>query len=215
MTLSSLGRVGTTDTNCTSNSNPRLSPSRSPSPSYDTLSGRTELFPGIQSHALLSPDVRLTPAAQQDLSDQTSVNSSAMNTPNPSRSTSPLPRFYSSTQSSSSDTDSDGPVSPLLLDTYASPYSRTGPPRWWQRQRPRRGPRRSAGWGRPIVRVLRRVFRHPFFPKHPSTIVRPPFSRPFVCPRVRLKALSPAPFSSVFLPISTIHNFPPDPPVEP
>ncbi|KAI9460604.1 glycosyltransferase family 31 protein [Lactarius psammicola] len=171
MTLSSLGRVGTTDTNCTSNSNPQHSSSRSPSPSYDPLSERTGLIPVIQSHGLLSPDVQLVPAAQQDLSGRTSANSSAMNTPNPSRSTSPLPQFYSSTQSSASDTDSDEPVSPLLLDTY-SPYSRAGPPRWWQRQRQRRGPRRSARWGfRPIVRVLRRVFRHPFFPKHPSTIL--------------------------------------------
>lgn len=136
----------------------------------------------IQSHALLSPHVQLTPAAQQDhvfsettshLSGWTSANSSVMNTPNPSRSTSPLPRFYSSTQSSASDTDSDDPVSPLLLDTYAPPYLRDGSPRWWQlRQRPRRGPRRPAGWGfRPVVRVLRRVFRHPFFPKHPTTIL--------------------------------------------
>ncbi|KAI9444781.1 hypothetical protein H4582DRAFT_1911232 [Lactarius indigo] len=170
MSLSSLGREGTTDTNYTPNSNPRLS-SRSRSPSYDALSEHTRLFPGIQSHALLSPDVQLTPAAQQDLSDRASPNSSTMNTPNPSRSTSPLPPFYS-TQSSASDTDSDEPLSPLLLDTYAPPYARDGPPRWWQvRQRPRRGARRPAGWFRPIVRISRRVFRHPFFPKHPSTIL--------------------------------------------
>ena len=165
MTLSSFGGV---DTNCTANSNRRPSSSRSRSPPYDTLSGRTGLFPLIQSHDSLSPDVQLTP--QQDLSGQTSANSSAMNTPNPSRSTSPLPRFYSST---ASDTDSDEPASPLLLDTYPSPSLRDGPPQWWQRrQRPRRGPRRPAGWGfRPVVRVLRRVVRHPFFPKHPTTIV--------------------------------------------
>src|SRR6266404_9838890 len=169
MSLSSSARVGTTDTNPTSNSRP-------PSPSYDTtLSGHTGLFPVFQSHALLSPDVRPTPAAQQDRDSRHSYDdSSSMNTPNLSRSTSPLPPFYS-TQSSGSDTDSDEPASPLLLYTYAPQYLRgRDPPRWWQR--PRRGPRRITGWRfKSIVRVLRRVIRHPFFPKHPSTIVRASF----------------------------------------
>jgi hypothetical protein len=108
------------------------------------------------------------------LSARTSPNSSAMNSPIPSRSPSPLPPFYSSAPSSASDTDSDEPGSPLLLDNYASPLFREGRPRWWPlRQRSRRGPRRPAGRGyRSMVRFMRRVFRHPFFPKHPSTIVR-------------------------------------------
>ena len=200
MTLSSFGG-SPIDTNCASNSNRPLSSSeesQSRSPPYDTLSG---LFPLIQSHDLLSPD------PQQGLSGRTSANSSAMNSPNPSRSPSPLPRFYSS-----SDTDSDEPVSPLLLDSYPSPYLRDGPPRWWQlRQRPRRGPRRPSRWGfRPVVRVLRRVFRHPFFPKHPTTIVR----LIILCACVRLRALSTASFSSVFLCIGAFNNFPFDPPVE-
>ncbi|KAI0001592.1 hypothetical protein BJV77DRAFT_1057472 [Russula vinacea] len=95
-----------------------------------------------------------------------------MNTPLPSRTPSPLPPFYSA-PSSASDTDSDEPGSPLLLGPYSSSYLRDGQPRWWQLpQRPRRGPRRPAVWGyRSMVRVLRRVFRHPFFPKHPSTIL--------------------------------------------
>ena len=48
----------------------------------------------------------------------------------------------------------------------------------------------------------------------PST--QPPLyvSHPFVCMRVRLTVLPPAPFSSVFLLISNIHNFPSDPPIE-
>ena len=166
MSLSSLlGGVDTTDTNnCASNSNPLPSPS----PPHDTLSRLAGLFPEVQSHEMLSPDAQ----SQQHLSSRTSANSSAMNTPNISRSTSPLPQFYS-TQSSASDTDSDEPGSPLLLDTYAPPYLRDRPPRWWNlRQRPRRGARRPSGWGRPIVRMLRRVVRHPFFPKHPTTIVR-------------------------------------------
>ncbi|KAH9046248.1 glycosyltransferase family 31 protein [Lactarius hengduanensis] len=152
MTLSSLG---TADTNYTSNPSPPISSSRSRSSSCDALSGPTRPFPGIQSHALLSPDVQLSPAAQQELSGRASANS-----------------YYSSTHSSASDTDSDEPLSPLLLDTYAR-HSRDGPPRWWRiRQGPRRGGGwRSAGWFRPIVRVSRRVFRHPFFPKHPSTIL--------------------------------------------
>ncbi|KAH9178694.1 glycosyltransferase family 31 protein [Lactarius sanguifluus] len=165
MTLSSLGRVDTAGTN---SSNPQFSSSRPRSSSCDALSGRTGLLPGIHSHALLSPDVQPSPAAQQELSGRASANSSAMNTPNPSRSTSPFRQFYSSTHSSASDTDSDEPLSPLLLDTY----SRDNPPRWWRiRQRQRRGGWRSAGCFRPIVRISRVVFRHPFFPKHPSTIL--------------------------------------------
>jgi hypothetical protein len=204
MSLSSLlGGVDTTDTNCASNSSPLPSP-RPRSPPHDTLSGRSGLFPEVQSHELLSPDV-------QHPSGRTSANSSAMNTPNISRSTSPLPQFYS-TQSSASDTDSDEPGSPLLLDTYAPPYLRDRPPRWWHlRQRPRRGARRPNGWGRPIVRMLRRVFRHPFFPKHPTTIVR--LILP-VCMRVRLTVSSPASFSSLLHPFGGIHNIPSDPSIE-
>ena len=166
MTLSSLD---TTDTNCTANPNPLSSQSRSPP--HDT---RTGLFPEIDSHELLSPDIQ----PQRDISTRTSPSSSAMNTPNLSRSTSPLPQFYSSTQSSASDTDNDEPGSPLLLDTYGPTYLRDHPPRWWHlRQRPRRGARRPTGWRRLVVRVLRRVFRHPFFPKHPTTIVCFSFTR--------------------------------------
>jgi hypothetical protein len=133
--------------------------------------------PHSQSGTPLSPQHFPPPLAMLDSTDQLSVgtspNSSAMNTPLPSRTPSPLPPFYSA-PSSASDTDSDEPGSPLLLGPYSSTYLREGQPRWWHLpQRTRRGPRRPAGWGyRSMVRVLRRVFRHPFFPKHPSTIVR-------------------------------------------
>ena len=149
---------------------------------YDIFQNIPVLSPGPSPHSGTSfpPAQHLSPAlALLDSTDQLSVgttpNSSAMNSPLPSRSPSPLPPFYSA-PSSGSDTDSDEPGSPLLLDTYSSTYLREGQPRWWQlpqRQRQRRGPRRPAVWGyRYMVRVSRRVFRHPFFPKHPSTIVR-------------------------------------------
>ena len=147
---------------------------------YDIFQNIPVLSPGPSPHSGTSfpPAQHLSPAlALLDSTDQLSVgttpNSSAMNSPLPSRSPSPLPPFYSA-PSSGSDTDSDEPGSPLLLDTYSSTYLREGQPRWWQLpQRQRRGPRRPAVWGyRYMVRVSRRVFRHPFFPKHPSTIVR-------------------------------------------
>ncbi|KAH9952613.1 hypothetical protein BC827DRAFT_1148618 [Russula dissimulans] len=160
---------------------------------YETipiLSGGAGSRPLSHSGATLSSNPHLTPAAQHNasslsgilfpereqtgqLSGRTSPSSSAMNSPLPSRSPSPLPPFYSSVPSSGSETDSDDPGSPLLLDTYSSSYLRDGQPRWWNiRQRSRRGPRRPAGWRyRSMLRVFRKIFRHPFFPKHPSTIL--------------------------------------------
>ena len=154
--------------------------------------------PLSQSGAPLSSNTRLSPAPQHstsprsaflfpepatgELSPRTSPNSSAMNSPLPSRSPSPFLPFYSSGPSSASDTDSDEPGSPLLLDTYST--LREGRPRWWNlRKRSRRGPRRPSRWGyRSMVRFMRRVFRHPFFPKHPSTIVRLPCIILFLLP---------------------------------
>jgi len=169
-------------------------PPDSPSPlprSYDPFEDVRFLSPGVagprplSSHSgtpfslnnpaqQISPGLTLLDSTDQ-LSVATSPTSSAMNTPLPSRSPSPLPPFYSSAPSSASDTDSDEPGSPLILDNYTPPFLREGQPRWWRiPQRARRRPRRPGGWGyRSMVRMLRRVFRHPFFPKHPSTIVRP------------------------------------------
>jgi hypothetical protein len=181
--------LGKSNTTCP-NSRPSPNGSYDPFENTPIMSGRAGPRRLSQSGAPLASNAHLTPAAPHtssshsgflfpepladELSARTSPNSSAMNSPLPSRSSSPLPAFYSSAPSSASDTDSDEPGSPLLLGTYPTSYVREGRPRWWNvRQRPRRVPRRSAGWGhRSLVRVLRRVFRHPFVPKHPSTIVR-------------------------------------------
>ena len=174
------------------NTNSRPSPHGSYDPFENTpvMSGHTGLRrlsqpgPPLASNAHFTPAAPPTPSSHSGFlfpeplvdehSARTSPNSSAMNSPLPSRSPSPLPPFYSSAPSSASETDSDEPGSPLLLDTYNTSYLREGRPRWWNiRQRQRRVPRRSAGWGyRSLVRVFRRVLRHPFVPKHPSTIVR-------------------------------------------
>ena len=160
--------------------------SHDPSEDVPVLSGALGPRPLSHSGAPLSSNTHLAPAAQHTTSPRSeflfpeqptaelSPNSSAMNSPVPSRSPSPFLPFYSSAPSSASDSDSDDPVSPLLLDTYSTSHLREGRPRWWNLpNRPRRGPRRSSGWGyRSMVRVMRRVVRHPFFPKHPSTIVR-------------------------------------------
>jgi hypothetical protein len=144
-----------------------LSPDAGPRP--DTPSGPS--FPLNSPAQHISPGLALLDPTYQH-SVGTTPNSSAMNSPLPSRSPSPLPPFYSSAPSSASDTDSDDP---WPLDNYPPPpFSRETRPRWWQiQQRARRRPRRPVGWGyRYMMRILRRVFRHPFFPKHPSTIVR-------------------------------------------
>jgi hypothetical protein len=141
-------------------------------PRLDTPSGASSPLNSPAQH--ISPGLTLLDPTYQH-SVGTTPNSSAMNSPLPSRSPSPLPPFYSSAPSSASDTDSDEPASPWPLDNYPpSPFSREARPRWWQiQQRARRRPRRHVGWGyRYMMRILRRLFRHPFFPKHPSTIVR-------------------------------------------
>ncbi|KAI0052870.1 glycosyltransferase family 31 protein [Auriscalpium vulgare] len=104
-------------------------------------------------------------------SSRTSLSSTAMNTPIPSRSGSPLPHFYSSGPSSpsSSDTESE-PGSPLLAGSH---WARDERPRWWHlRPVAGRRRRRERGWSpRSLKRFLRGVFRHPFFPKTPITIL--------------------------------------------
>jgi len=187
-----LGRANTTY----SVSQSSRSVSHDPFEDVPVLSGALGPRPLSQSGAPLSSNTHLTPAAQRTTSPrpeflfpepatgELSPSSSAMNSPLPSRSPSPFLPFYSSAPSSASDTDSDEPASPLLLDTYSTPHLREGRPRWWNlRKRSRRGPRRSSRWGyRSMVRVMRRVFRHPFFPKHPSTIVRLSSIIPFLVP---------------------------------
>lgn len=189
--------LGRTNTTCP-NSRPSSHGSYDPFENTPVMSGRARPRRLSQSGAPLASNAHLTPATPhtpsshpgflfpEPLADEhsarTSPNSSAMNSPLPSRSSSPLPPFYSSAPSSASDTDSDEAGSPLLLDTYTTSYFREGRPRWWNiRQRPRRVPRRSAKWGyRSLVRVLRRILRHPFVPKHPSTIVRLSLIFPFL-----------------------------------
>lgn len=99
---------------------------------------------------------------------RSSVSSTATSTPVPSRSTSPLPQFYSNPSSScTSDTDSE-PSSPLLRNTR-NLWWRENRHRWWTIS-----PRRRRRGGR-IIRVVRkwtrRLVRHPFFPSQPITIV--------------------------------------------
>ena len=117
-----------------------------------------------------------------------SVCSSATNTPVPSRSSSPFPFYYSGASSCSSDSESE-PDSPLLSGSRRPTSSwRNGErPRWWQFRLGSRGSSagstdawrrrrrfRDVSWGlRSCKRLLRRLVRHPFFPKTPVTIVSP------------------------------------------
>lgn len=102
-------------------------------------------------------------------SGRSSVSSTAASTPIPSRSTSPLPQFYSSNPSSSctSDTDSE-PSSPLLRNTR-NLWWRENRRRWWTMSPHRR--RRGGRIIRTVKKWTRRLVRHPFFPSQPITIV--------------------------------------------
>ena len=117
-----------------------------------------------------------------------SACSSAPNTPVPARSSSPFPFYYSGASSCSSDSESE-PDSPLLSGSRRPTSSwRNGErPRWWQFRLGSRGSSagstdawrrrrrfRDVSWGlRSCKRLLRRLVRHPFFPKTPVTIVSP------------------------------------------
>lgn len=105
------------------------------------------------------------------LSGRPSTPSSGSATPVPSRSVSPLPQFYASAPGSSCSSDDDEPTSPLL---HTSPTLgwREGRRQWWSfGSRARRRRRRDAGFVRTTKKYMRRIFRHPLFPKQPLTIV--------------------------------------------
>ncbi|KAI0335219.1 hypothetical protein GY45DRAFT_1366804 [Cubamyces sp. BRFM 1775] len=109
-----------------------------------------------------------------------SVCSTATNTPLPSRAPSPLPFYYSGASSCSSDSESE-PESPLLGRPHRQPPWRAAERRrWWSLsfgsnnadgwRRRRRW--RDVVWGlRTCKRVVRRLVRHPLFPKTPVTIL--------------------------------------------
>jgi hypothetical protein len=105
-----------------------------------------------------------------------SGRSSSTSTPVPSRSSSPLPHFFSSVPSSSctSDTESE-PNSPLIGGRPRSPWWREDRRRWWnigRNVRSRSHRKRHGGYLRTIRKCVRRLLRHPLFPRQPITIVR-------------------------------------------
>lgn len=111
-----------------------------------------------RSHFLFPPIVQ---------SGRSSVSSTATSTPVPSRSTSPLPQFYSNHPSSSGTSDTDSESNSLFL--RSNNWGRQNRRRWWTVSH-----RRRKRDGR-IVRILkkwtRKLVRHPFFPSQPITIV--------------------------------------------
>ncbi len=102
-----------------------------------------------------------------------SANSTANSTPNVSRSTSPLPQYFTLAHSScSSETESE-PSSPLLSRRTSSGTWRQQDRRWWEFSNRRR--RREGRFLRILKKWMRRIVRHPLVPKHPITIVCPFF----------------------------------------
>ncbi|OSD03388.1 glycosyltransferase family 31 protein [Trametes coccinea BRFM310] len=128
----------------------------------------------------------LYPTRNADSSDRyppstaASVCSTATNTPFASRAPSPLPFYYSGASSCSSDSESES-ESPSLGRPSRQPRWRTDEPRrWWQlgfRSNGTEGWRRRRKWRdvvwgvRTCKRVIRRLVRHPLFPKTPVTIL--------------------------------------------
>ncbi|KAJ7071054.1 glycosyltransferase family 31 protein [Mycena amicta] len=99
-----------------------------------------------------------------------SGRSSANAIPHPSRPTSPMPQFRTSTASSStSDTDSETTSSPLLRTNRRPSWWGDDRRQWWNMSRRRR---KRHGW---IVTSLKKwsrwLIRHPFFPRQPITII--------------------------------------------
>ncbi|KAJ7103555.1 glycosyltransferase family 31 protein [Mycena belliarum] len=102
-------------------------------------------------------------------SGRTSLTSSAATTPVPSRSASPLPQFRTSTASSStSDTDSETTSSPLLRANRRSWWT-DDRRKWWTISRRRR--KRHGRIVTSLKKCSRWLFRHPFFPRQPITII--------------------------------------------
>ncbi|KAJ3007316.1 hypothetical protein NUW54_g3590 [Trametes sanguinea] len=128
----------------------------------------------------------LYPTRNADSSDRyppstaASVCSTATNTPFASRAPSPLPFYYSGASSCSSDSESES-ESPSLGRPSRQPRWRTDEARrWWQlgfRSTGTEGWRRRRRWRdvvwgvRTCKRVIRRLVRHPLFPKTPVTIL--------------------------------------------
>ncbi|THH19729.1 hypothetical protein EW146_g1480 [Bondarzewia mesenterica] len=151
-------------------SHPRIRTSFSSSPSLDFPDHSGTSF---QSDFLSAPQ-------RPNASSISLVSSTDMNTPIPSRSSSPLPPFYSFGMSSASSSDSDSdPGSPTLGATLLGGIRRDAwlqdeQHRWWRTRgpefpHPRRGYRRFGF--RTVKRSIRKIIRHPLFPIRPIPIL--------------------------------------------
>ncbi|KAH9944340.1 uncharacterized protein BXZ73DRAFT_39264 [Epithele typhae] len=154
----------------------RSTPPGQPAPPYDEDEEDLNVLAPRSTHNRS----RLYPPSPAETS--LSACSSVTNTPTPSRAPSPFASYYSGTSSSDSDSDDDEADSPLLSRNAPSSW-RSGEQTRWFLFRPRsrgpgservRGRRRwkdiHGGW-RSVKRLVRRLVRHPFFPKTPVTIL--------------------------------------------
>ncbi|KAH7916449.1 glycosyltransferase family 31 protein [Hygrophoropsis aurantiaca] len=126
----------------------------------------------IETSALRHPSF-MGHSYPEGISERSSSESSASSsTPVPSRAPSPGPLFTPS-RSSSSPSEGDGePNSPLLGNVGRYTSHRNIGRRWWNLgTEPHRRRRRDARLPWAIKKGLRRVVRHPFFPRQPLTII--------------------------------------------
>lgn len=176
----SLDFIGSSSTRPSQSSHNRFSEGYDSSSSTD--SNDTATLSSNAAHTASSYRTRTSyepPAGLNDfpfsLSGRSSRSSTSANTPIQSRSASPHPQFQRSSSSSTnaswtstSDTDSE-PASPLLGRPNRNLLfvdSRHG---WWAGRR-RARPRPKA-FLRTAKRWIRRIVRHPLFPRQPITIV--------------------------------------------
>ena len=189
-----LDLLGPRNTRSSSNTNPRVSISssgdydssdstdstetakscfRSP---HDTRDSNVYVASSSTSYRA-SSEFLLHPSHSTHDPGRLSTSSSVVPTPIPSRSGSPLPQFFSSTQSSSCTSDADSePTSPLLPRNRRNRWWNDDGRRWWVASREgRRRRRRKGSWYSPrsIRRFIRAVLRHPLFPTQPTSIVSP------------------------------------------
>ncbi|OCB90095.1 hypothetical protein A7U60_g2653 [Sanghuangporus baumii] len=136
-------------------------------------SSSTSLAPSASYRA--SSEFLLHPSSHYHDSGRISSSSSAVPTPIPSRTGSPLPQFFSSAQSSSCTSDADSePTSPLLPRNRRNRWWNDDGRRWWLASHEgRRRRRRRGSWYSPrsVRRIVRAVLRHPLFPTQPTSIL--------------------------------------------
>ncbi|CAK5280525.1 unnamed protein product, partial [Mycena citricolor] len=137
------------------------------SDSEDTVTSQLLSKGTVGQHGSSPRQNFLVPSSVQ--SGRSSHPSSAAPSPVPSRSTSPLPQFRHSVNSSSTSEEESETSAPLLRNRTRRSWWTDDSRSWWG-QSPRRR-RRSGRLYSSLRKWCRWLFTHPFFPRQPITII--------------------------------------------